>query len=90
MMIRAQSVGYLAATRCFVREGIVTQEKADAMVVDYVTEQPKYRPGIIWAQTTTPGTEAVQAVAPYFNNGCQSLSIDNDEAGALIFPFITQ
>ena len=90
MMIRATSIGYLAATRCFLRQGIVTQEKADAMIVDYVTEEPKYRPGIIWGQTTTPGTEAVQAMAPYFNNGCQSLSIDPDEVGAIINPYISQ
>ena len=90
MNIRAEAIGYLAAMKCFVINGMLDQAAADGLVVEYVTEDPKSKPGVVWAQTTTAGNAAVQAILPHVNSDCQGLSIDNEKAGELVYPYIIQ
>ena len=90
MNARSESVGYIAAMKCFLNKGLIDQATGDRLVVQFVTEEPQNKPGVVWVQTTTAGIAAVQALLPHFKPDCKSLTDGPRKIGEVLYPYIVQ
>ena len=81
-------VGFLAAADCFVTNGHGTQEEADKITRDTLTDHPHLRPAYKWLTTTPNGNAALQATIPYLTPDCSSLTASEGEIREVIMPLI--
>ena len=70
---RAELVGFLAAAQCYINNGLMTQEKSDALTRDYLNAKPALKSEFAWVQSSPDAKAAIQAILPYFTSDCKEL-----------------
>jgi len=84
---RSKSAGFIATLQCHLNKGLISEARAQKILVKWLTDEPQYRDGAAWVKHTKAGNDAIQAVLPYFTADCKEVP---KNMGELLYPFLTQ